>query len=77
MDAADTILISMLNENTVSGFHSDFDSDNSGILEPAEKRQKQKTDTKIYEFDPSISSFIECIQNDSENNVRLLISLSC
>ncbi|KAG5862076.1 hypothetical protein JTB14_033218 [Gonioctena quinquepunctata] len=67
LDAADTILISMLNENTVSGFHSEFDSYNSGILEPSEKKGKAECDAQIYEFDPATGSFIE--ETDSENNV--------
>ncbi|XP_074027223.1 uncharacterized protein isoform X2 [Leptinotarsa decemlineata] len=66
LDAADTILISMLNEHTVSGFYSEFDSDNSGILEPSEKKRKTECDTQIYEFDPATGSLIE--ETDSENN---------
>ncbi|KAG5869435.1 hypothetical protein JTB14_003127 [Gonioctena quinquepunctata] len=70
LDAADTILISMLNENTVSGFYSEFDSDNSGIFEPSEKKRKGECDTQIYEFDPATGSFIE--ETDSENICEFL-----
>lgn len=72
LDAADTVLISMLNENTVSGFYSEFDSDNAGTVEPSEKRHKADSNTQIYEFDPTNNSFIECDENESEINVSFL-----
>lgn len=69
LDAADTILISMLNENTVSGFYSEFDSDNSGVGEPPEKRRKAECDIQIFEFHPANGSFIEIDENETEENV--------